>query len=284
MYIHVMCGVAVITDFCYWIWINKTHTICPILPDVQINFGSIHARANRTRARLGRVAPLGRPRSVYQSNLESSFLSRNDGQMIGRSSSFTLFSIPAKSIPRCMLGANLMILAQVCDELSRGQAEFPRILSHNGQNDLEGQGQWHPFSIPVKSIPWCMLGANLVILAQICDELSCGQAKFPTSLSQNGQNDLEGQNQWPLFSIPAESIPGCMFGANLAILALICDELSCGQGKVYGRTDGHADGRTDGQTQATTIPLRPERPWGKNRSNSRHWAMPGHFYTTMLRA
>ena len=32
------------------------------------------------------------------------------------------------------------------------------------------------------------------------------------------------------------------------------------QGKVYGRTDG----RTDGQMQATTIPLLPERPRGKN--------------------
>ena len=28
--------------------------------------------------------------------------------------------------------------------------------------------------------------ANLVILAQMCDELSCGQAKFPRILSQNG--------------------------------------------------------------------------------------------------
>ena len=36
---------------------------------------------NDTRARLGRVIPLGRPRSVYKSNVESSFLSQNDGQM-----------------------------------------------------------------------------------------------------------------------------------------------------------------------------------------------------------
>ena len=40
-----------------------------------------------------------------------------------------------------------------------------------------------------------MFGANLVILAQIYDELLCGQAKFPRILSQNGQNDLEGQGQ-----------------------------------------------------------------------------------------
>ena len=36
-----------------------------------------------------------------------------------------------------------------------------------------------------------MFGANLVILAQICDELSCEKAKFPRIMSQNGQNDLE---------------------------------------------------------------------------------------------
>ena len=92
-----------------------------------------------------------------------------------------------------------------------------------------------------------MFGTNLVILAQIYDDLSCGQAEFPRILSQNGQSDLEGQGQWFQFSIPAKSIPWCMFGANLVIPAQICDELLCGQNKVYGR----ADGRTDGQMQAT---------------------------------
>ena len=29
-------------------------------------------------------------------------------------------------------------------------------------------------------------------------------------------------------------------------------------------TDGWTVGRTDGQTQETTVPLRPEKPWGKN--------------------
>ena len=41
----------------------------------------------------------------------------------------------------------------------------------------------------------------------------------PRILSQNGRNDFEGQGQWPSFSIPAESIPGCMFCSNLVILA-----------------------------------------------------------------
>ena len=89
-----------------------------------------------------------------------------------------------------------------------------------------------------------MFGANLVILAQICDELSCRQTKFPRILSQNGQNDLEGQGQWPPFSIPAKSIPGCMFGANLVIPAQICNELSCRQGKF---TDGRMDRRRQWQ-------------------------------------
>ena len=96
-----------------------------------------------------------------------------------------------------------------------------------------------------------MFGANLVILAQICDKLSYGQANFPRILSQNSQNDLEGQGQWPPLSISAESIPWCMFGANLVIPPQICDEL-CGQGKIYGQRDGWTDGRMDGQTDGRT--------------------------------
>ena len=84
-----------------------------------------------------------------------------------------------------------------------------------------------------------MFGANLVIPSQICDELLCRQAKFPRILSQDGQNYLEGQGQWPQFSIPAESIPGCIFVANLMILAQICDEWC------HGRTDCRTDGHTD---------------------------------------
>ena len=34
-----------------------------------------------------------------------------------------------QNIPGCMIGANLVILVQIFEELSRGQAKFPRILS-----------------------------------------------------------------------------------------------------------------------------------------------------------
>ena len=115
------------------------------------------------------------------------------------------------------------------------------------------------FSIPGQSTPGCMFDANLVILTQICDELSRGQTEFPRILTQNGQNDIEGQGQWPLFSIPTKSIPWCMLGANLVILAQIYDELWCGQVKVYRRTDGRTDAGNE-----TKKPIRPERPRGKN--------------------
>ena len=154
------------------------------------------------------------------------------------------FSITAERIIRCIFGANLVILAQIHYKLSCGQTKFPRILSENGQNDLEGQGQWPLFfntSWEYSSMHvWCKFG----------DSNPCGQAKFSRILSQNCQNDLEGQ--WPPFSIPTESIPWCMFGANLVIPAQNCDELSCGQAKVDRQTDGGTDGGMDGRTDGGT--------------------------------
>ena len=49
--------------------------------------------------------------------------------------------------------------------------------------------------------------------------------------------------------------------ASLVNFRQFAFELSCGQARV---TDGQTDGQTDGRTQATTIPLRPDRPRGKN--------------------
>ena len=80
-----------------------------------------------------------------------------------------------------------------------------------------------------------MLGANLVIPVQICDKLLCGQAKVHIVLSKKCQNDLEGQGQWPFINTSLE-YPR-MYVANVGIPAQIYNELSCGQGKVYRRTD-----------------------------------------------
>ena len=110
-----------------------------------------------------------------------------------------------------------------------------------------------------------IFGANFVILAQIYDELSCGQARYPIIMSQNGQNDLEGQGQWPLFSIPAESIPWCMFNARLVVPAQICDEFSCVKSKVYGQTDGRTERRTDAGNDNTPSAWKTK---GKNQEES----------------
>ena len=184
--------------------------------------------------------------SVFGKQLLESKWWQND---LEGQSQWPLFSIPAEKIPRCIFSANLVILAQIHYKLSSTQTKFPRISCQNGQNYLEGQGQWPPFSLPVESIPGCRFGANLVILAHICDEVSRGQAKFPRILSENDQNDLEGQVQWPPFSIRTKSIPGCMFGANLVILVKIFDELLCGQAEFPRILSQNGQNDLEGQGQ-----------------------------------
>ena len=51
------------------------------------------------------------------------------------------YLILMKRISWCTFGVNLVIAAQIHDKLLCGQAKFPRILSQNCKNDLEGQGQ-----------------------------------------------------------------------------------------------------------------------------------------------
>ena len=159
--------------------------------------------------------------------------------------------------------------------------EHPLFLESKWPNDLAGEGRWPPFLILAERIPRYIFGANLVILAQIHYKLSCRQAKFPRFLCQNGQNDLEGQIQWPPFSTPAESIPVCMFGANLVILAQFCDQLSCGQGKVYGQTDWWMERWTDGRTDRRTDRHRQRQyPFGLKGKGVKTVMMP--TFTSLL--
>ena len=127
------------------------------------------------------------------------------------------------------------------------QTKFSRIPSQNGQNDLEGQGQWPPFSIPAESTSGGMFGANLVILAQICNELSCGQLNFlefwVKMTLKLKVNDLHFQYQ------PRISRDVCL--------------VQIWWFQVKSVTSYHADKVkfTDGQTQATTRPLWPFSAW-----------------------
>ena len=125
---------------------------------------------------------------------------------------------------------------------------FPEILSGNGQMTLN-------FTVNQPHFNTSCGNPNMHISCKFGD-CSSNPLKViaQTSQSHNGQNDLEGQSQLPPFSIPAESIPGCMFGTNLLILAQVCDRVIL-QTKYNLRTDR----RMDGQMQITTIPLQPDR-------------------------
>ena len=69
------------------------------------------------------------------------------------------------------------------------------------------------------------------------------------------QISYNSESKWPKWPWSSRSMvpifnssweyPMIMFGANLVILAEICDDVSCRQAQVYGQTDGRADGRTD---------------------------------------
>ena len=140
----------------------------------------------KTRARLGRVAPLDRL-IQYTRDTRATLNAVSLVKTMAKPwrSRWPPFSIPAERIPSCIFGENLVILAQVHYKLLWRQSIFP-ILSRNGQIDIESQGQWPLLSIPAESITGCMFGANWVILAPIYDELSREQAKFPRILSDSG--------------------------------------------------------------------------------------------------
>ena len=84
-----------------------------------------------------------------------------------------------------------------------------------------------------------MFGANVVILTQIYDELSCRQAEFPRILKKIAKMPLKDLHfQYQL------KASWCMFGVNLVIPA---PEFSCGQIKF---TDRRPDVQTDRWTDA----------------------------------
>ena len=132
---------------------------------------SLSISSNRKKqARLGHVRPLGQPISVIQEQRWMPVFEKKWPKWPWRSKSMTFIFSTIWEHPKihvwCKFGDSISNLWRVITQTGK----FPRILSQNCQNDLEGQGQLPLFSIPSESIPRCMSGANLVILAQICDE------------------------------------------------------------------------------------------------------------------
>ena len=85
----------------------------------------------RNKSTLELVTPLGQPRSVYKSIVECYFLEscEKKAKWHWRSRSITtIFNIAVNRISRCILGENLVILAQIHCKLLCRQTQFPRIL------------------------------------------------------------------------------------------------------------------------------------------------------------
>ena len=110
---------------------------------------------------------------------------------------------------------NLVIISQIHYKVLHRQSKFSRIRIQSGHNDPQGQGEWPIFSKPADSIPECMLCETFLYqFKSVLSEVSCRQVEFVIILSQSAQIDMGNQSQWPRFSIPAESIQGCMFGSK----------------------------------------------------------------------
>ena len=72
------------------------------------------------------IIPLGRPRSVYKSGVESCFLESwfEMAKWPWRSRPMILYSISVKRISKCIFGANLVILAQIHFKLLHRNPNF----------------------------------------------------------------------------------------------------------------------------------------------------------------
>ena len=160
-----------------------------------------------------------------------------------RSRSITLIFNSSRQNPKmytsCKFGdSSPNLLKFLC-----GQAKFPRVKMvkmtwrSRSMTPIFNTSQEYP----------SMFGANLVIPTQICGEsVSTRETEFPRILSENDQNDLgRSRSMTPILNTSWEYDQYPMFGENVVIPAQICDELSCGQGKVYGWMYGRTDNWTD---------------------------------------
>ena len=100
---------------------------------------------------------------------------------------------------------NLMVLAWICGELWRGQAQNGVNLAFQVKFDLEGQGQSPPKTIGTLTKFFCTFCPNLMVLAWTRDDLWQGQAQgWRTHTQTDTHTDRqtqattipEGQN-WP---------------------------------------------------------------------------------------
>ena len=93
-----------------------------------------------------------------------SFFVKNNLEGQGQSTSYSKSNHRSS---RFIFDATFVILAQIVDELSSGQSQIMSFLWNFSEIDLEDQCQSTSNSMCLDKSPRCMVGANLVILAQI---------------------------------------------------------------------------------------------------------------------
>ena len=145
----------------------------------------------------------------------------------------TPFSIGFWRDTRYIFVANLVILPQKRVKLSCRQAHIWPIWPVLTSNDLEGRGKSTPFSKGFWRVPRYTVDANLVIQAQKCGELLCGQARFWPIWAVLTQMTLKVKVNQHYFQ-SGSRVFQYTFGANLVILAWKRDELSHRQSR-FGR-------------------------------------------------
>ena len=188
---------------------------------------------------LGCAAPLGQPRSVYKSDLKKVY--KSDVECHFLESCDKMAKRPWKSrlltAIRCILGANLVILAQIKSYYA-DKPNFQEFLVKMTKVTLKVEFNYPYFLNQLRVSP----DACLI-------EIWWFQPKSVTSYCMDKLN-------FPEFYTSREH-PMMHVCANLVIPTPFCDELLCRQ-----EIDGWTDGQTDGQVQAKTIPIQPERPSG----------------------
>ena len=100
----------------------------------------------------------------------------------------------------CTSGPNLLVLAWMGDELSRGQAQNGVNFDFEVKFDLEGQGQSPPNTIGILTKVFYIYGPNLVILASTGPRVIARTSDWYTHTWTHRQTQAmtipEGQN-WP---------------------------------------------------------------------------------------
>ena len=151
-----------------------------------------------TRACLRCAAPLDRPRSVYKSDVECRFVSQNGQMTLKVMVNASHFQFQLRESQDAYLVQIWWFWLKSIKSYCADKSKFLEFLVKMAKMTLKVKVNDFHFQYQLRVSQNACLGANLVIVAHIYNELSHGQS----------------QSQWPPFSILAESIPWCMFGAT----------------------------------------------------------------------